>query len=168
MPRIVLLLTVLAALGSALMAGSFFAFSTFVMKGLSRLAPADGIRAVQAINVAVAPSPFIAVFLLTTLVSLALAVMAFTGDATTPMRALLISGALLYVVGTFGVTMVFNVPRNDLIAALDPTSPDAPATWARYLVEWTAWNHVRTVASLLATVAFAARALAALPAGLLR
>jgi uncharacterized membrane protein len=38
------------ALGSGLMAGVFFAFSTFVMRALARLQPAQGIRAMQELN----------------------------------------------------------------------------------------------------------------------
>jgi hypothetical protein len=40
------------ALGSGLMAGAFFAFSTFVMRALARLPAAEGIAAMQSINVA--------------------------------------------------------------------------------------------------------------------
>ena len=45
-------LTLLAALGCAMMAGVFFAFSAFVMKALARLPAQQGIGAMQAINVA--------------------------------------------------------------------------------------------------------------------
>ena len=46
-----LTLKLLSALGCWLMAGVFFAFSTFVMKALARLQPAQGIAAMQAINI---------------------------------------------------------------------------------------------------------------------
>lgn len=46
-------LAALAALGSALMAGTFFAFSSFIMGALGRLPPAEGISAMQSINVVV-------------------------------------------------------------------------------------------------------------------
>jgi uncharacterized membrane protein len=57
-------------------------------------------------------------------------------------------GAALYLVGTFGVTMVFNVPRNNALARLEPA--DSVAAWRRYVQEWTWWNHVRTLAAVLA------------------
>jgi uncharacterized membrane protein len=44
-------LTVVAALGCGLNAGVFFAFSSFVMAALRRLPPAQGIAAMQSINV---------------------------------------------------------------------------------------------------------------------
>jgi hypothetical protein len=34
----------------------------------------------------------------------------------------------------------------DALAALSPDAADAAAAWARYLAEWTAWNHVRALA----------------------
>ena len=36
----------------------------------------------------------------------------------------MIAGGLLYVVGMFVVTMVFNVPLNNALAAVDPASPE--------------------------------------------
>jgi uncharacterized membrane protein len=47
--------------------------------------------------------------------------------------------------------MAFNVPRNNVLARLAPAGAEAAETWRRYLVEWTAWNTVRTVASLAST-----------------
>src|SRR6476620_3456710 len=47
------LLTFIAALGSGLVPGIFFAFSNFVMKALARLPPAQGIAAMQSMNVIV-------------------------------------------------------------------------------------------------------------------
>jgi len=41
----ILVLTLVAALGCGLVSGIFFAFSTFIMKALARLAPAHGIAA---------------------------------------------------------------------------------------------------------------------------
>jgi hypothetical protein len=63
----------------------------------------------------------------------------------------LVIAAALYLVGSLGVTMAFNVPRNEALARAEAASADAASLWQRYLVEWTAWNTVRTVASLAAT-----------------
>ena len=79
----------------------------------------------------------------------ALAVQAVLGWSQ-PGAALRLAGSLAYVLGAFLVTMIANVPRNDALAALDPDSVNAAAEWVRYLSEWTRWNHVRTVAALMA------------------
>jgi uncharacterized membrane protein len=59
------------------------------------------------------------------------------------------TAASLYLVGAFGVTMVFNQPLNLKLAGMQPSQ--AVAFWPQYLDTWTLWNHVRTAASLLAS-----------------
>jgi uncharacterized membrane protein len=50
--------------------------------------------------------------------------------------------------------MVLNVPLNNALARVDPSSAAGAAEWARYLKDWTLWNHVRTVASIAAAALF--------------
>ncbi len=64
----------------------------------------------------------------------------------------LLSGGLVYLIGTILVTMAFNVPRNNALAAVDPQSVDGARLWTGYVTSWTAWNHVRTAAALAAAV----------------
>ena len=146
-------LALLAALGCGLIAGAFFAFSTFVMRALGRLPPASGIAAMQSINVAVINPWFLGTFVGTAAASLVL-VVASLRHWPDPRAAYWLAGGLLYLVGTFLVTGRFNVPRNDALAAVAPASPEAAAVWTSYLASWTAWNHVRTVAALAAAAAF--------------
>ena len=68
---------------------------------------------------------------------------------TVGVAVVIAAGAALYLLGVIAVTMAFNVPRNDALARLDPAAPEAVTYWRRYLSEWTAWNHVRTVAPLI-------------------
>jgi uncharacterized membrane protein len=149
MPRVLSLATLGTALGCGLIAGAFFVFSTFVMKALATLPPAQAIRAMQALNIAAPTGLFLATLLGTALACGALAVQAMLGWSQ-PGAALRLGGALAYLLGAFGVTVVANVPRNDALAALDPGAVNAATEWMRYLSEWTAWNHVRTVAALIA------------------
>jgi uncharacterized membrane protein len=67
----------------------------------------------------------------------------------------LIVGGLLYLIGTILATMACNVPLNNKLARVKPDSAEGAALWTRYLSDWTAWNHVRTVASLAAAAALA-------------
>lgn len=143
-------LTLATALGSGLIAGAFFAFSTFVMAALGRLPPPQGIAAMQSINVVVINPWFLGVFLGTALACAALGVAAIFRWQE-PGAAFLLLGALTYFIGTFLVTMLFNVPLNDALAGAAPDSPAAADLWSRYLSVWTAWNHVRTIAALIAT-----------------
>ena len=141
-----------SAIGCGLMAGVYFAFSTFVMASLARLGPAAGIAAMNAINVEIATSLFMPLFLFTTLTSAALAVMAIFRWGQ-PGAAVMLAGGVLYVLGMFVVTMVFNVPLNDALAA-NPSSTEATSLWAHYPDTWIVWNHVRTAASTGSFVMF--------------
>lgn len=143
------LATLLAALGSGLIGGVFFAFSTFVMQALARLPPAQGMAAMQHINVTVLNPLFLGVFMGTALLCLVL-------GGWTVLRwpasggAWLVAGCVLYAVGTFGVTVACNVPLNDRLAAIQASDPQAAAMWQGYLRDWTRWNHARTLAALAA------------------
>jgi uncharacterized membrane protein len=145
-------LMLLSALGCGLMAGFFFAFSACVMNALGRLPPAHGIAAMQSINVVVINPLFGAAFWGTAAACVLLAVASLLRWRE-PGAGYVLAGSLLYLVGAIMVTIVFNVPRNDALAAVDPASAEGASLWAGYLVSWTAWNHVRTVASLAAAAA---------------
>ena len=147
--RLLTLATLGTALGCGLMAGSFFAFSTFVMKALATLLPAAAVRAMQAINLGAPRGTFVAAFVGTAAACTALAFHALLGWSR-PGAGFRLAGGLAYLVGSFIVTIAANVPRNDALAALDPGAVNAATEWMRYLSEWTAWNHVRTVAALIA------------------
>src|SRR5688572_15773696 len=112
MDDVILALTLLAALGSGLIGGVFFAFSNFVMAALARLAPPQGIAAMQSINVTVLNPGFLGAFVGTALLSAVLAVAGFF-DLDETESILRIVGGALYLIGTFLVTGALNVPRND-------------------------------------------------------
>ena len=149
-----LALTTTATIGSAAVGGLFFAFSTFVMRGLDRTSPTDAITAMRGINAeAQANAPFLAMFFGSTLLALAVGLVAVT-RLRQPGSGYLVAGAVLAVVAAV-VTIAFNVPLNNRLDALQPatmSAADAAREWQAYLGPWTAWNHVRTVAPLLGSV----------------
>lgn len=146
-------LTLVAALGCGLIAGVFFAFSTFVMKALLGLPPAEGIAAMQSINITVLNRWFLGAFFGTGVICVLLTLLVLPTNHATSI-VLVVLGSTLYLVGTLGVTIVGNVPRNQALAKLDPHAMNAPARWNDYVVGWTRWNHVRTVAALAAAALF--------------
>ena len=143
-------LTLAACVGAGTIGGVFFAFSTFVMRALSQLPAAQGVAAMQRINVVVLGPAFLGVFVGTALLSLACVLLSLAAGPSKA-TAWLAAAAVLYVVGSLGVTMAFNVPRNNRLAALQAESPQAAAYWPVCLHEWLRWNHVRTAASLAAS-----------------
>jgi uncharacterized membrane protein len=68
-----------------------------------------------------------------------------------PGSAWLIAGGMIYIVGSIGVTVIFNVPMNNELMVADPTQPEGHKLWSEYLTNWTFWNHIRTILSLLAS-----------------
>ena len=68
-----------ALLGSALVGGIFFAFSSFVMKALARVPSAEGIAAMQSINVVVLNPSFLGAFIGTAVLSLVAGGLALAG-----------------------------------------------------------------------------------------
>jgi len=147
------ILILISALGCGLVAGVFFAFSTFVMDALARLPTSQGISAMQSINVAVINPLFMGVLFGAAGLSLYLGYGAIQhlGD---PRALRVVAGAGFYVIGAILVTMAFNVPLNNALAAIDPASGEGAAVWADYLQNWTSWNNVRGLAALAASGAF--------------
>ena len=86
------ILILVSALGSGLIAGAFFAFSSFVMGALGKLPASQGIAAMQSINVVVINPIFLGVLFGTAALAL------FLGFGA--MRHLSDSGAIWIVAGT--------------------------------------------------------------------
>jgi uncharacterized membrane protein len=144
-------LTAIAAVGSALVGGVWFAFSGFVMQALARLPATDGAAAMQAINVTAVRPPLMLAMFGTAAVCVAAAVAALTGDGDG--AGWVLAGAVLYLAGSVGVTIGGNVPLNDALMRVTPE--DAGDVWARYQDRWTTWNTVRGVITVAAAAAFA-------------
>jgi uncharacterized membrane protein len=140
-----------SAIGCGLIAGLYFAFSTFIVQALDRLGAERGAQAMNAINVRILRSLFMPLFLGTTLTSVALVAIGLAGLA--PGGPAMAAGGGIYVIGMFVVTLVFNVPLNNMLAA---AQDDGGAAWSLYLRRWMPWNHVRTLSSTLACIFFVA------------
>src|SRR5215475_1408104 len=96
MRTLVMSLLWFSAVGCGLMAGLYFAFSTFIMTAFGRIDQASGIAAMNAINDVIVRSLFMPVFLGSTLTSLALAVLGpFRWDE--PGATMWLAGGVLYV-----------------------------------------------------------------------
>lgn len=151
---LLIILLIAASVGSGLMGGLFFIFSNTIMSAFDRLPNGGGVPAMQRINEVILNPLFFFAFFGTGVLCMVLLVFYVThlDQPAAPWACL---GALLYVLGSIGVTMVCNVPLNNKLAAISSTAKDLPARWQAYRGPWTRWNHVRTVACLLAAAAFA-------------
>lgn len=145
---------VVAAVGTATVGGAVFAFSLFVMPALTRLEPAEAIRAMQSINLRAERAPFGLVILAPVVASIGLAIAAFADwSAASPW---VLAGAVLYMLVGLGVTAAVNVPLNNRLAR---TTGLDTATWAAFERPWVRANHVRSAGALLASAAFVVAAM---------
>jgi uncharacterized membrane protein len=144
--KTIYVLNFIAILGTGLIAGVFLAFSSFIMTAFGRLPAATGMSAMQMINITVINPLFMTILFGTAVNCLALAFAAWRigGSANT---TILVLAAALYIVGTIGITMAFNVPLNESLAAASATNPDSAKLWAGYLQNWTFWNSMRGLAA---------------------
>lgn len=148
--------TSLAALAAALIAGFFYAYHCSVMPGLDTADPMTAIAAMQAINATVRNMTFAFSFFGTLGFGLLASIAMALHQPRDPAAWLVWSGTMLYGCGAFAVTLAFNVPLNEALAAAAPTAQSAAAIWQDYAQPWITWNTLRMIASLLALFCFAA------------
>ncbi|EIV93564.1 DUF1772 domain-containing protein [Frankia sp. QA3] len=166
--RVLPTLTLITAVGAAVVGGVFFAFSAFVMTALRRLPPDQGLAAMQSVNRQAPTAAFMLVMFGTAAACVMLGVMSVR-DPHGPGAWYRLAGAVLYLLGVL-MTIAYHVPHNDTLARVDPAAAGAAGSWLRYASDWTVWNHVRTLLSvagavvLVIAVRVGDRAVAAAPA----
>jgi uncharacterized membrane protein len=150
----VVVLTTIAAIGSAAAGGMMYVFSTFVMRGLDRTGPVEAITAMRGINVeANSNVAFLLAYFGSALLALAVGVVAAI-QLRQPGSGYLLAGAVFGVLAAI-ITVAFNVPLNNHLDSVDPAglaAADAAREWQAYFTTWTAWNHVRTMTALVGAV----------------
>lgn len=162
MNQTIAIVAIAAVLGSAVVGGIFFAFSSFVMKALAGVPASEGIAAMQSINVVVINPSFLGAFMGTAALSLGLGSFALVSRSH-PSALYFLVGAFFYLGGTVLVTMLGNVPLNDQLAAAGASDPAAVGLWEHYLDRWVMWNHVRTAAAIIAGLLFLVGLLRSVP-----
>ncbi len=140
-------LVLTTAIAAAVMGGALFAFSTFVMPALRTLPPVDGATAIQEINREAITPLFMLILFGPAFASVAI-IWKAVNDWTAPVSGYLLAGAAAFLIGVFLMTVVFNVPLNNALDAVDPATAEGTAVWTKYLSDWTLGNHVRTVAGI--------------------
>lgn len=147
-------LTFLAAMGSGLMAGLFFAYSNSVMPALARMPATQGIAAFNHVNVVIYNPLFLTIFTGTAVLALLLIAGALLGWTARP--GWVLAGNALYLIGNVAVTAGINLPMNEALAAAGADGANSAALWATHLDRWVVWNHVRALACAGALAAFIA------------
>lgn len=140
-------------LSSAMLSGLFFVFSNFAMNAFSRIPAESGVAAMQSINRVILNPGFLGIFGGTALGSIGVALAAIL-NWSHPSSSWALSGGLFYLIGCFAVTAMFNVPLNNQLETVTAHDPGASVAWSSYVAGWQPWNHVRTLATLLAALAY--------------
>ena len=153
MGQLVFVLSMCAAVCTALLAGKYCAVSAFFLRALGGLTAERGIVAMQATVAAIKAPAFLVLFFGTALLCLAIGTMTiFTWREAYAHYAF--AGAALFLIGGFGVTMLRSVPLNNALLAASPDADSARDQWRRYRLIWMRWNHVRAITTLLACACF--------------
>lgn len=135
-----------AVIAYALIGGVFLAFSDFIMRSLVLTGGRGGIEVMQTINREVFRWVFMALFLGMAAVSVVVAGYGALG-LSGPAGTLIMFAGLLYLIGCFTVTVVFNVPMNEALAGLEASVETTRDYWSQtYVPRWTFWNSVRAFA----------------------
>lgn len=145
---------IMAGTTTALMAGVFFAFSCSVNLGLGRLSDAAYLAAFQSINRAIQNPVFLICFLGAP-VLLPLSVWLHYHQPLSVRFWFLLAATLVYLVGTFGVTVFGNIPLNnqlDSFPLLSASADEITRQRAQFEGPWNRLNTVRTLSSALAVI----------------
>jgi uncharacterized membrane protein len=141
------ILLIVAVVGAGLGSGIFLAFSAGVMPGLVRASAETYVSAVREMNIAIPKSPaFVLPLFLPPFLLGGAAIAAFvTGETIT--AVILVVAAVAFLIGGPILTGGRNIPLNNALEA----SRGSNATAAREAFDrpWRAWNHARTLLTLV-------------------
>ena len=148
------ILLILLTVSTATVGGIVFIFSNTIMPALASLESRHGMHAMQRINTVILNRVFIPVWMGPGPLSLGASIWAMI-HFEHPSSIWILTGSALYIGGLLVLTGCCNIPLNNQLDKTDLDAPDAGSTWKHYLAKWVPWNTIRTVATLLASTAFA-------------
>jgi uncharacterized membrane protein len=145
--NIILLITTLLV---GLSAGLFYSYSCSVNIGLGRLSDVEYAKAMQSINRAILNPWFFLIFMGPLLAFPISAWLSY--DISLARFYWIIAAGLVYIVAVFGVTILRNVPLNDVLDKFNiamASDSDITKQRAQFEGKWNKWHTIRTAASVL-------------------
>jgi len=149
-----IVIPIVAATTTALIAGLFFAWSCSVTPGLTRLSNRAYISAMQSMNRAIQNPLFFSCFFGAAIL-LPLSTFLHYESSVQTVYWLLLAATILYEAGVMGATIFGNVPLNESLEAFDlqaSSADEVAAQRARFESPWNRLNHIRTITSAMALV----------------
>ena len=149
---IVNIILVVTVVMTGLIAGLLYAYSCAINPGLHLLDDAGYLKAMQSIDRAILNPVFFMSFM-GTLILLPLSTILHYGQ---PVKFwLLLIASVIYIIGSFGVTIAGNVPLNDMLDKVDLKSASVEqlsAIRAKFEGPWNSLHAVRTWANVVSLV----------------
>lgn len=144
----------IAAFLTALIAGLFYSYSCSVNAGLGKLPDAGYLAAMQSINREIL-NPLFFMSFMGTLIFLPVATWLQFSNPDPARFYFMLAATLVYAIGTFGVTILGNVPLNNALDGfqLQASSP-GQLQQQRELFEkpWNRLHSIRTIANAIALI----------------
>lgn len=147
MPLLTILL-VQAAL-TIFISGILYSFSDFIMKAFNTLSSRNAVAAMQGINITVYRSLFMVIFMSLVPISIITAIWSIATLGWTD-SLFVVLGTLFYIVGTFIITGLGNVPLNESLKQVDINHQEVSSAWKSYYTRWTRLNTLRCLFGILA------------------
>ena len=139
---------------TGLSAGLFYAWSVSVIPGTGKVPDLTYLETMQSINRAILNPAFFLIFF-GSLVLLSLASI-FEFHTSRLVFGLVLGSAITYLLGTFGVTAIGNVPLNNQLDVLDLAQMDIEQIGEfreYYETRWNRWHGIRTVFAVVSFIA---------------
>lgn len=148
-PDLAGILSIVAAIAAAVLAGVYLAFSVMVMPALRGRPAREAVAVMQAINRYAVRPPFMIVFFGAPLLAVAVIVVELMSGGPNPLRVV---GAAVSIAG-FIVTVAANVPINNAVEQLGlQPSKASLEQWPSLAARWTSANTLRGALCALAAV----------------
>ena len=140
---------------TGLLAGLLFGYQCSVINGLGALGNKDYLSAFQSINKAI-QNPVFFISFMGSLIVLPIACYLAYKNGQSDLLPYLLFATVVYTIGVFGITIVCNVPLNDMLDGLNiqsATDVQLQDMRSKFEIGWNKWHLVRTVAAIASFVA---------------
>ena len=134
---------------SGLSAGLFYAWTVSVVPGTRKVVDITYLETMQSINREILNPAFFLIYFGTLIT---LVICCFQQHDSGPVFWVVLGAMLTYLVGTFGVTAMGNVPLNNVLEALnlhDMTGSQLADFRQHYESQWNRWHFIRTAFSVI-------------------
>jgi uncharacterized membrane protein len=142
-----------AVIITGLSAGFFYAWEVSVIQGNKLVSDKTYVETMQSINRAIINPAFLLIFIGAALLLPVSSYMQFKSGANLSFWFML-SASVIYIVGTFGVTMGGNVPMNDALDAINIQGLSAEDLRTFRTSYEGRWNQLHTIRTMFAVISF--------------